>query len=86
MEDSAQPVLLLVIADSLEFLEGFCKERRNGDLLSLLHLHLFLLQLEDRFLDDARTKCIEYIHHVLPVWHGIWHVLQNHFFIWLFHD
>ena len=86
MEDSTQPVLLLVTADSFEFLEAFCKERRNGDLHSLLRLHLLLLQLEDRFLDDARTEGVEYIHHILPVWHGKWHILQNHFCIWLFSD
>ncbi len=86
MEDSAQPVLLLVPADSFEFLEAFCKERRNGDLHSLLRLLLLLLQLEDRFLNDSGTEGVEYVHHVLLVWHGNWHVLQNHFFIWLFED
>ena len=83
MEDSAQPVLLLVPADSFEFLEAFCKERRNGDLHSLLRLLLLLLQLEDRFLDDAGTQGIHNVHHVLPVWHRIWHVLQNYFGIGL---
>jgi hypothetical protein len=86
MEDSAQPMLLLVIADSLEFLEAFCKERRNWYLYRLLRFLLLLLQLENRFLNDAGTEGVEYIHHVLPVWHGIWHVLQNHFCIRLFRD
>ena len=86
MENSVQSMLFQVIADSFEILEAFCKERRNGNLQSLLRLYLLLLQLEDSFLDDARTKSVEHIHHVLPIWHGIWHVLKYHFFIWLFHD
>jgi len=54
MEDSVQSMLLLVIADSLEFLEAVYKERRYRYLLSL-RFHPLLLQLEDRFLDYART-------------------------------
>ncbi len=75
MKDSAQAMLLLVIADCLEFLEAFCKERRYGHLHSLIGLLLLLLQLENHFLDDPRIQGVDYIHHVVPVWHGIWHVL-----------
>ena len=50
MEDSAQPMLLLVIADSLEFLEAFCKERRNGHLYSLLLFYFFCCNSRIAFL------------------------------------
>jgi|ETNmetMinimDraft_30_1059905.scaffolds.fasta_scaffold77923_2 hypothetical protein len=83
MNDPTQIMQLLVVADCLKLLETLGKVSRNGYLHSLLLLHSFCLQLEDRFLDDAGTQGIHNVHHVLPVWHRIWHVLQNYFGIGL---